>query len=121
MAKNQLLGILKRLQLLINLISWISSFLEDRVLRLSFDGETEDFSPINTGIPQDSPVSPILFLIYIRDLFPKLAAKPLSYIDNISLTVASTSLKKNVRILQREVAKIYSLGAQNCQVLMGAE
>jgi hypothetical protein len=52
-------------------------------------------------------------LIYIRDLFPKLAAKVLSYIDNISLTVILTSLKKNVRILQHEVAKIYSLGADN--------
>jgi hypothetical protein len=52
-------------------------------------------------------------LIYIRDLFPKLAVKVLSYMDDISLTVASTSIKKNVRILQREVTKIYSLRAEN--------
>jgi hypothetical protein len=37
----------------------------------------------------------------------------LSYIDDISLTVASISLKKNIRILEREVAKLYELGAKN--------
>ena len=68
-AKNQLLAILKRLRLPVNLISWISSFLDDRQLRLSFDGQIEEFSLIDTGIPQGSPVSPILFLIYIRELF----------------------------------------------------
>ena len=52
-------------------------------------------------------------MIYIRDLFPSLSAKVLSYIDDISLTVSSTSLKKNVRILEREAAKIYELGARN--------
>ena len=112
-AKNQLLGILQKLQLPGNLVAWTSSFLSNRTLRLSFDGQTEKFSKIETGIPQGSPISPILFLIYIRELFPRLAAKVLSYIDDISLTVASTSLKKNTRILEREVAKLYELGAKN--------
>jgi len=114
-AKNQLLAILKKLRLPLNLISWVSSFLVDRTLRLAFDGQIEDFSPIDTRIPQGSPISPILFLIYIRDLFPTLASsvKPLSYIDDIGLVVSTTSIKKNIKILEREVAKLYSLGAKN--------
>jgi hypothetical protein len=112
-AKNQLLGILQKLQLPSNLVAWTSSFLSNRALRLSFDGQTEEFSRIETGIPQGSPISPILFLIYIRDLFPRISAKVLSYIDDVSLTVASTSLKKNIKILQREAAKIFERGAEN--------
>jgi len=42
-----------------------------------------------------------------------LAVKVLSYIDNIALIVLSTSLKKNVKILEREVAKLYKLDAKN--------
>jgi hypothetical protein len=112
-AKNQLLGILHRLLLPVSLIAWVSSFLSNRLLRLSFDGQTEEFSPIDTGIPQGSPISPILFLIYIRELFPSRAVKFISYMDDISLTISSTSLKKNVKILAREAAKIFDLGAQN--------
>jgi hypothetical protein len=54
-------------------------------------------------------------LIYIRDLFPTLASlvKPLLYIDDIGLVVSTTSIKKNIKILKREVAKLYSLRAKN--------
>jgi hypothetical protein len=108
-----LLGILHKLQLPTGLVAWTSSFLSDRMLRLSFVGQIEKFSRVETVIPQGSPISPILFLIYVRELFRQIAAKVLSYIDDISLSVASTSLKKNIRILQREVAKMYELRAKN--------
>ena len=110
MAKNQLLAVLQRLRLPCVLIAWITCFLSDRELRIQLDGNIEEFSRLDTGIPQGSPISPILFLIYIRELFPGLAVKVLSYIDDIALVVSSTSVKKNIKILEREVAKIYQLG-----------
>ena len=108
-AKNQLITILQKLRLPCSIIAWIASFLSNRELRLSFDGQTEEFSEINIGIPQGSPISPILFLIYIRDLFPDLLRsnlKALSYMDDIALATSSTSISKNVKILEREVAKL---------------
>lgn len=110
-AKNQLLAILQKLKLPISLITWVSSFLSKRLLRLRFDGQTEPFSQINTGIPQGSPISPILFLIYIRDLFTTTSTSVLSYIDDIALIASSPSFKKNTTILEREAAKLYALGA----------
>ena len=102
-----------RLGLPLHLLSWVKSFLNLRRLRLSFNGENEEFNKVETGIPQGSPVSPILFLIYIRELFPSTAVKFLSYIDDISLSTSSTSWKKNIKILERESAKLYELGALN--------
>jgi hypothetical protein len=54
-------------------------------------------------------------LIYIRDLFPTISSrvKVLSYIDDISLTVSSSSLCKNVEILEREVATLYNKASLN--------
>lgn len=112
-AKNRLLEILKRTGLPLSLLSWVKSFLSNRRLRLAFDGQIETFKSIETGIPQGSPVSPILFLIYIRDLFQSNAVKFISYIDDIAMTVSSTSLKKNVKILEREAKNIYTLGSYN--------
>jgi ribonuclease HI len=111
-ARGRLLNTLGSLGLPPSLISWVSSFLRDRTIRLSFDGLIEEFKDINIGIPQGSPISPILFLIYIRDLFQK--AGPTitnwSYIDDISLATASTSLKKNIQALEKEADRLYQLG-----------
>jgi ribonuclease HI len=108
------LKIFQKLRLPISLIVWVSSFLEKRVLRLSFDNQIEEFSSLEAGVPQGSPISPILFLIYTRDLFPSLSSsvKDLSYVDDITLTTSSTSLKRNIRILEREVKKLYELGKE---------
>jgi hypothetical protein len=50
-SKNQLLKKLKDLRLPTSLIAWISTFLTDRLIRLSFDGQIEAPQLINTGIP----------------------------------------------------------------------
>ena len=68
----------------------------------------EEFSSINAGIPQGSPVSPIFFLIYIRDLFLEVQNFQLSYIDDLSITASSTSLKKNAKVLEREIQKLFA-------------
>ena len=112
-AKNQLIQTLIDLNLPRSLIGWIRSFLEKRVLKLSFNSQTEEFKPIETGIPQGSPISPILFLVYIRNLFQPGQSTFLSYIDDITLTVSSTSWKKNSKTLELEASKIYELAAQN--------
>ncbi|KAJ8063422.1 hypothetical protein OCU04_008642 [Sclerotinia nivalis] len=112
-SKNRLLDICKNLNLPISLIAWISSFLEERLLKLSFDGQTEAFKPINTGIPQGSPISPILFLIYIRDLFQSNSVEYLSYIDDIAMITHSSSWKKNILSLERAAKQIYALGEKN--------
>ena len=77
------------------------------------DPSIEDFLEVETGVPQGSPISPILFLIYIRDLFSDLEeATPLSYIDDIALAVSTSSYAKNARILQKEVGRLTATGTQ---------
>jgi len=50
-SKNRLIQILANLKLPLSLILWILSFFENYKLRLSFDNNIKEFSPINTGIP----------------------------------------------------------------------
>ena len=110
---NRLLTVLSQLGFPLSLISWVLSFLSERFLQLSFDGQMQSFRQIIAGIPQGSPASPILFLIYIHSMFGSLNNFTLSYIDDVSISASSTSLKKNVRLLERDITALFNLGAQN--------
>ncbi len=107
---KQLIKILIKLKILINLINWVKCFLQNRVIDLAFDDERQKSKKIITEILQDSSISLILFLIYIQYLFSKIRAKienlqSLSYIDDVILYVKRKNIDKNVKTL-KNAAKI---------------
>ena len=82
---------------------------------MAFDGEISNSVSINAGIPQGSPVSPILFLIYISQMFKSNAKKLvsvrlISYIDNITIIVLSKTIRQNCRLLQNAAIELIKWG-----------
>ena len=52
------------------LIRILSSFLTDRSLTIFYEGHWSEKVTLNAGTPQGSPLSPLIYLIYVND-FPK--------------------------------------------------
>ena len=73
------------------LIKWISSFLSDRSIAIRVDGYL--FSPhsINSGVPQGSVISPVLFILFINDLISSTSSSIFSFADDTYLSSSFSS------------------------------
>jgi len=88
-SKAHLTGRLEALAVEPDLIRWTGSFMSDRQVKLVLDGKAGKANPVDTGIPQGSPVAPILFTTYLSGIFDKVEAtvpglRGPSFVDDIS-------------------------------------
>ena len=61
---EQLLRYLRRLGLRGRMFRWIAAFLRGRWCRAMWNTSTSDYYALTTGVPQGSPLSPVLFILY---------------------------------------------------------
>ena len=74
---------LKRIGIEGHMINILTSFLEDRELRVAMDGVCSQWAGISAGIPQGSILGPILFLVYINDLTEVVSSDIKIFADDI--------------------------------------
>ena len=83
------------------LVSWVWSFLTERKCRLVFQGSLNVFSPVQVGTLQGSPVSPLLFVMYVSVLHLRiLRGIRFSYVDDFTITLGSSSYRRNCQLFQ---------------------
>jgi len=84
------------------ILAWIHSFLNNRTTQLKFNGITSETISTKAGVPQGSPISPILYMYYNGDLLevPKQQVQSLSFIDDITYGVQGLTDEGNAERLK---------------------
>jgi hypothetical protein len=67
--KKQLLNRIVQVGMAGNIVRWVDSFLSDRRAMLVIDGRTSETRDIQAGLPQGSPVLPVLFILSVSAMF----------------------------------------------------
>jgi len=92
-------------------VEGVSSFLSERTCTLVFQGSPNISSLVSVGTPQGSPISPLLFLLYVAPLHMSVPrGLMVSYVDDLSITVASPSYRSNICRLQNLFSTIATRG-----------
>ena len=87
---------------------WLESFLQGRSTRISFNGIQSTSFPTPAGVPQGSPLSPILYIYYNSDLLDIPRSNnhlALGFIDDIGYGVRGLTPEGNTARLEEMLAK----------------
>jgi len=88
------------------LVLWVRAWLANRSAILWFDGRATEPIPVPAGVPQGSPLSPVLFLLYISTLYKILQEEHpylglVGFADDTNLLAFGRTSEANTRQLER--------------------
>jgi ribonuclease HI len=97
----------------ISAICLVRSFLVGRRVRVRLEDRTTIFYDVDCGTPQGSPLSPVIYMLYLAELLQQDNRLRFGYADDIALYRTSNSLDRNIELLQRDVEGIITWGEEN--------
>ena len=88
--------------------AWLTSYFANRSQQVYIHGKLSAETLIDTGVPQGSNLGPLLFLIYVNDLFLNTTAELIMYADDMTLIVPGKSRADVVNIANEQLVRVFS-------------
>jgi Reverse transcriptase (RNA-dependent DNA polymerase) len=73
-------------------LEWFSSYLSNRLQRVSDLSQSTDWKLVSRGVPQGSCLSPLLFNIFVRNLPAACHANVVQFADDLTNSCSSTNI-----------------------------
>ena len=86
---------------------WIEGFLNDRKARCCLKGQYGPTFSTSVGLPQGSVISPILFCLYLQDIFKEITSKGVKYADDGTIWVTGHDTTALARENKEDLNRIY--------------
>ncbi|OAQ57666.1 endonuclease/reverse transcriptase [Purpureocillium lilacinum] len=97
-----------------HLVRWAGSFMQNRSAAIRFQDVTTPASPLRCGLAQGSPVSPILFALYIAPIY-RLGNSDgrFGYADDTAMLRTGRTLEETTALASRDMEELLVWGAAN--------
>jgi ribonuclease HI len=106
--------IMHQRQMPLYLTKWVASFNTARKMAFGFDQQSEQPQPYQCGLPQGSPISPILFLIYSNAMLENqdtsTNAIDTSYVDDVCMVQLSPTVSEANILLEERTERYLENG-----------
>lgn len=118
---KELLKTLETIGIRARYLNWFESYLKNRKFLVKVENELSDAKTLNLGVPQGSMLGPIMFLIYINDLFGKIKdCTILAYADDITLISSNRCLDTAIEKLNNDF-KILAQWAHDKKLIINGQ
>ena len=97
---------LEKYSIIGNLLTWFENYLTMRNQTAFVNGVYASKNFISAGVPQGSVLDPLLFLIYINDIYDDLTGMTRLFADDTSLSFSSASMAEIEFVLNNDLENI---------------
>lgn len=92
----------------------LENYLSDRKMRVVLNGAESTWETIRAGVPQGSVLGPLLFLIFINDIFQDILGNMRLFADDTSQFLASFDLTSDYHSAQNDIDQLLVWAIQWC-------